>query len=247
MHVKFIARGTGSAKAAADYLLGERDAAGQVREGCRGPPRRSRCGGGRRRLAGIRAQVHLRRHRVGAGGPADRRADRGRARQVRADGLGRARAGPLRLVGGRAPRAGRRRPRAHLRRPLRPGDGQEPEHRAARLAADVRPAARRLQPRARLGPARRPGPRTGGPARPPRLHRRREAAGRAGGRGRPARVDPGLPRAARRARRRARPCRRRRRAEGSGTRRAAPRQGLRDRPRPEEREAVAAEGSVVRA
>ena len=33
MHVKFIARGTGSAKAAADYLLGERDAAGQVREG----------------------------------------------------------------------------------------------------------------------------------------------------------------------------------------------------------------------
>ena len=33
MHVKFIARGTGSAKAAADYLLGERDAAGQLREG----------------------------------------------------------------------------------------------------------------------------------------------------------------------------------------------------------------------
>ena len=33
MHVKFIARGTGSARAAADYLLGERDAAGQVRDG----------------------------------------------------------------------------------------------------------------------------------------------------------------------------------------------------------------------
>ena len=33
MHVKFIARGTGSARAAADYLLGERDAAGQPREG----------------------------------------------------------------------------------------------------------------------------------------------------------------------------------------------------------------------
>ena len=33
MHVKFIARGAGSAKAAADYLLGERDAAGQLREG----------------------------------------------------------------------------------------------------------------------------------------------------------------------------------------------------------------------
>ena len=33
MHVKFIARGTGSAKAAVDYLLGERDSAGQLREG----------------------------------------------------------------------------------------------------------------------------------------------------------------------------------------------------------------------
>ena len=33
MHVKFIARGTGSASAAADYLLGERDAAGQPCEG----------------------------------------------------------------------------------------------------------------------------------------------------------------------------------------------------------------------
>ncbi len=33
MHVKFIARGSGSAKAAADYLLGERDAAGHVRDG----------------------------------------------------------------------------------------------------------------------------------------------------------------------------------------------------------------------
>ncbi|MCY3820767.1 MAG: hypothetical protein OXH52_15645 [Gammaproteobacteria bacterium] len=32
MHVKFIARGTGSAKAAADHLLGERDAAGKPRE-----------------------------------------------------------------------------------------------------------------------------------------------------------------------------------------------------------------------
>ena len=33
MHVKFIARGTGSARAAADYLLGERDAAGKPRDG----------------------------------------------------------------------------------------------------------------------------------------------------------------------------------------------------------------------
>jgi hypothetical protein len=31
VHVKFIARGTGSAGAAVDYLLGERDAAGELR------------------------------------------------------------------------------------------------------------------------------------------------------------------------------------------------------------------------
>ena len=33
MHVKFIARRPGSAKAAVDYLLGERDSAGELREG----------------------------------------------------------------------------------------------------------------------------------------------------------------------------------------------------------------------
>ena len=33
MHIKFLARGTGSARAAADYLLGTRDAAGQLRAG----------------------------------------------------------------------------------------------------------------------------------------------------------------------------------------------------------------------
>ena len=33
MHIKFLARGTGSARAAADYLLGARDATGRLREG----------------------------------------------------------------------------------------------------------------------------------------------------------------------------------------------------------------------
>ena len=33
MHVEFIARGTGSARAAVDYLLGERVAAGKLRDG----------------------------------------------------------------------------------------------------------------------------------------------------------------------------------------------------------------------
>ena len=32
MHIKFLARGTGSARDAADYLLGARDATGQPRE-----------------------------------------------------------------------------------------------------------------------------------------------------------------------------------------------------------------------
>ena len=33
MHIKFLAHGTGSARAAAKYLLGEQDAAGKPREG----------------------------------------------------------------------------------------------------------------------------------------------------------------------------------------------------------------------
>ena len=33
MHVKFIARGTGSAQAAADYLVGELNSTGQLRKG----------------------------------------------------------------------------------------------------------------------------------------------------------------------------------------------------------------------
>ena len=44
-----------------------------------------------------------------------------------------------------------------LTAPVRPGDGQEPEHHAARLAEDLRPAARRPEPRARLEPVGRPG------------------------------------------------------------------------------------------
>ena len=43
MHIKFLARGTGSARAAADYLLGARDATGQLRAGVevlRGDPHR---------------------------------------------------------------------------------------------------------------------------------------------------------------------------------------------------------------
>ena len=33
MHIRFLGGGTGSARAAADYLVGERDSAGRVRPG----------------------------------------------------------------------------------------------------------------------------------------------------------------------------------------------------------------------
>ena len=154
---------------------------------------------------------------------------------------------PLRLVGRGAPRARRRRPRARPRRAVRPGDRPQPEHRAARLAEDLRPAARRLQPRARLEPPGRPGAGQGAATGPSRLHRGVEAAGRPRARSRPARVDPRLPGAARRERRGAKPRRRGLRPGGSRLRGAAPGQELRDRPRSGWRKAVAAERSAVRA
>ena len=182
---------------------------------------------------------------MGARRPADRRADRSRPRRVREDGLGGTGAGPLCVDGSLAPRARRRRPRAHPRRAVRPRDGPEPEHRAAGLAEDLRPAPRRVQPRARLEPTGRPGAGQGAAARPPRVHRGGEAAGRARTRGRPPRTDPRLPGAARRARRGAEPRRRSLRPRGRGPRRAAPRQGLHHRPRSGQRKAVAAERSAV--
>ena len=184
MHVKFIARGTGSARAAADYLLGERDAAGQPSEGVavlRGDPDV---------VAAIADSLEF-EHKYTSGVIAWSPDDRPTGEQIEAvldefeeNGVSRTRARPLRLDGGRAPRARRRRARAHLRGTLRPGHGPEPQHRAARLAADVRPVARHLQRRARLEPAGRPGAGQGAAARTPGLHRGIEAAGRPGARGR---------------------------------------------------------------
>ena len=211
----------------------------------RGPAREPGPRGRRRRPAGVRSPVHLGRDRVGAGGPADQRADRSRPRRVREDGVGGTGAGPLRLDGGPAPGARRWGPRARPHRTLRSGDRPQPEHRAARLAEDLRPAPRRLQPPARLEPPGRPGARPGAPARPSRLHRGSEAAGRPRARSRPARVDPRLPAAACRARRGAEPRRRGRRPGGGWLRGAPPGQGLRDRPRSGQRDAVAAERSAL--
>ena len=108
MHVKCLRRGTGSARAAADYLVGERDAAGHEREGVevlRGNPDM---------VAAVADSLdfehkyNVGRNRLGAGGPADRRADRIGRRRVRENGLGGIGAGPLLVDRGRAPRAGRR-------------------------------------------------------------------------------------------------------------------------------------------
>ncbi len=182
---------------------------------------------------------------MGAGGPADRRADRSRPRRVREDGVGGAGAGPLRVGGGPAPRTRGRRPRAHPRRAVRPTDGPQPQHRAPRVAQDLRSATRRLQSRARLEPSRRPGTRQGAAAGPRGLHRGVEAAGRARTRSGSAHTDPRLPGAARRARRGQGPRRRGLRAGGRWAGGAPPGKGLRHRPRSGQRQAVAAEGRTV--
>ena len=247
MHIKCLRRGTGSAGKAADYLVGEHDAMGREREGVevlRGDPAMVAA------VADSLEFEHKYRSIVIAWAPEDQPTD-AQIDAVLDEFEKTAWAGlePDRYswtaVLHREHGGGR--PCARPDRPVRPGDGQEPEHRAARLAEDLRPAARRLQPRPRLEPARRPGAGEDTATRPSRLHRGGDAAGRPGARGRPARVDPGLPGAARRARRRAEPRRRRLHSRRRGFRGAAPGQELRDRPRPGEREAVAAEGSVVRA
>ncbi len=66
--------------------------------GRRGSARESGHGGRRRRLAGVRAQVHVGRDRVGAGRPADRGTNRSGPRRVREDGVGGTEAGPLTRV-----------------------------------------------------------------------------------------------------------------------------------------------------
>ena len=186
MHIKCLRRGRGSARAAVDYLVGERDADGHRREGVevlRGNP--DMVAAAADSLAFERKYTSV----VIAWAPDDRLtegADRSRPRRVREDGVGGTGAGPLRVDGGPAPRARRRRACARPRPAVRPGDGPQPEHRATRLAEDLRSAARRLQPRARLEPPGRPGVGQGAAAWPSRLHGGVEAAGRSRARSRPA-------------------------------------------------------------
>jgi len=201
-------------------------------------------GGRRGGLARLRAEIQVGRDRVGAGGPAHRRTDRSRPRRVREDGLGGAGAGSLRVDRGLAPREWRRSPCAHSGRAVRPTDGPQPEHRAPRLAADLRSAPRRFQPRARLEPTGRPEAREGAATGPRGLHRGVEAQGRTRTRSGSAHADPRLPRAARRARRGQGSSRGGLRA-GRRWPRRDPRQGLHHSPRSRQREAVAAERTTV--
>ena len=181
---------------------------------------------------------------MGAGGRADRQADRADAGRVREACLGRAGSGPLRLVGGAASRERRRDTRARAGSAVRAGDGPQPEHRAAGVAEDLRPAAGRAEPRARLAPAGRPGAGPGAAAGALQgVHRRGAGAGRAGGRAGRAAADRGVPRAARRGGRGAQPRRRGGRAGGGGAGGAAAGAGLRHGAGSGERAEMAAERS----
>ena len=178
MHLKFLPHGKGSAGAAVDYLVGERDAAGHKREGVevlRGNPDM---------VAAVADSLEFeRKYRsvVIAWAPEDRPTEE----QIEAvldefektawAGLEPERyswTAVLHRERGGGVHA------AHPRRAVRPRYGPEPQHRAARLAEDLRSAARRLQPRARLESPGRPGARQGAAAGPWSLHRGVEAADR---------------------------------------------------------------------
>ena len=204
MHVKFIARGTGSARAAVDYLLGERDAAGQT------------CARASRSAAAIPDVVaaiadslefeHKYTSGVIAWAPEDRPTDAqidavlDKFEQTAWAGLE-----PDRYAWTAV---------EHRER----GGGVHVHVLAARCDLETGKSLNIAPPgwQKTFGPLRDafnhehgwsrpddPARAQGAAARPPRLHRGGDAADRPGARSRPAGVDPGLPDAARRARRRA--------------------------------------------
>ena len=186
MHIKFLARGSGSARAAADYLLGERDATGQPREGIevlRGNPHQVAA------VADALGFEHKYTSGVIAWAPDDQPTDE----QIEAvldefeetawAGLEFDRYAWTAVL---HRERGRRRSRPCPRRTVRPQDRPEPQHRPSWLAQDFRSSPRRLQHRTRLGSSGRSGTGQGGTARPPRLRRGGAAAGRAPPRSLPA-------------------------------------------------------------
>ncbi|MCY4661881.1 MAG: hypothetical protein OXF93_19060 [Acidobacteria bacterium] len=130
MHIEFIACGTGSARAAVDYLLGEQDAAGKLRDGVevrRGDPDQ---------VAAVADSLEF-RHKYTSGVIAWAPEDRPTDAQIEAvldkfekpawAGLEPDRyawtAVEHRERGGGV--------HVHVLAPVRPGDGEEPQHRAA--------------------------------------------------------------------------------------------------------------------
>ena len=245
MHLKFLPHGKGSAKAAVEYLVGERDAAGQEREGVevvRGNPEM---------VAAVADSLDFEkkyRSAVIAWAPDDRPTDE-QIEAVLDEFEKTAWAGlePDRYAW-----------TAVLHRER--GGGIHAHILAAQCDLETGrslniappgwqrtfdPLRDALQPRARLEPPGRPGAGQGAAPWPRGLHRGLEAQGRARTRAGPAHADPRLPGAARRARRRERPRRRGLRPRGRGTGGDAPGKGLHHRPRSRQREAVAAERSAV--
>ena len=198
MHLKFLARGTGSAAAAAAYLLAKRDAAGRERaavEVLRGDPRE---------VAAIADALPF-KHRYTSGVVAWSRDDAPSPAQVERfvdafeelawAGLGKDRYAWSAVVH-RDHEGG---VHAHIlaaRCDL--ASGRSLNIAPAGVAEDFRPAARRLQLRARLEPPGRPGAGSCVPAGAvPGVSGRDGAAGRAGGRARPPAMDRGVPAGAR--------------------------------------------------
>ena len=211
MLIKFLAHGTGSARAAADYLLGARDAAGKLRAGIevlRGDPHQVAA------VADALAFEHKYTSAVIAWAPDDTPTD--------------AQIGAVLDAFERTAWAGLEPDRyawaavVHRER----GGGAHVHVLAARCDLEsgrslniappgwektFGPLRDALQRRTRLESAGRPGAGAGAATRAPRLRRGGAAAGRPRGRGRPPRPDPGLPAPACRARHGTEPggCRRR--------------------------------------
>ena len=183
MLIKFIARGKGSAAAAADYLTRETDSQGAKRAEVsvlRGDPAQ---------VAAVADGLEYEQKHTSAviawapeDQPSDAQVDRvlDEFEDTAWPGLA---ADRYAWTAVRHREAGGRRSRACCRGAVRPGDGQEPEHRAARLGADVWPAGGSLQRRARLEPAGRSGACAGAATWTSRLHRGGGAAGRDPARG----------------------------------------------------------------